>query len=66
MNNVYECISFKCTNKSDQGNGKILGHITSTLEIKTNWICSPCYEFLIKGLGVHSQIYRNAQKENKL
>lgn len=43
------CITKDCSNHSDEG--RFVGDL-----------CSPCFEFITKGDGAYSQIYRNAHK----
>jgi hypothetical protein len=45
-----KCIVKDCENHTDQGRF-------------TGDLCNPCYEFISKGKGVHSQAYRNAQRK---
>jgi hypothetical protein len=44
-----KCIVYNCKNKRNEGN--FIGDF-----------CFPCWEFIIKGVGKYSQIYRNALK----
>ena len=49
MDKIINCSTHDCKNKSNLG--KFIGDL-----------CYPCYEFITKGKGVHSQAYKNTLK----
>ena len=49
---VKTCKVFGCTNKSNEGT--FVGEF-----------CLPCYMYITRSEGTHSQAYRNALKEQK-
>jgi hypothetical protein len=53
---IYQCVVHNCLNNSDQGNGILFKTVLGN-EV---WICVPCWDFIDRGTGEYSQVYRNA------
>ena len=49
---IVKCAVDGCENNKHQGKFK-------------DEFCMPCFEYLLKGIGTHSQAYRNEQANNK-
>ena len=53
-----KCVTRNCENQSDAGQGRII----CVEPADDGWICEPCWNFLTKGEGRCSQIFKNAKE----
>lgn len=53
-----KCIVHNCQNTNKQGGGVCM-EVGRGSEV---WICNPCFNFIIKGLGKDSQIFKNVEQ----